>query len=176
MQKWKVTKLISTSSVMKWVSTRRSSPPVPFIDALFAGTAPDGGLYFPSNSIRCLHRVWSVSGPQISPKSARLSAPTCSRARSPSRIWVGSCDPRSTSRFRWCRCPTASGRSSCFTVRRWRSRTWARACRPGYSITLPMGRRSPSSWPPPATPAAPSRRRFTACPIRACSCFTPKAR
>jgi len=32
---------------MKWVSTRRSSPPVSFIDALFAGTAPDGGLYFP---------------------------------------------------------------------------------------------------------------------------------
>ena len=31
----------------KWVSTRRASPPVPFIDALFAGTAPDGGLYFP---------------------------------------------------------------------------------------------------------------------------------
>ena len=32
---------------MNWVSTRRSSPPVPFIDALFAGTAPDGGLYMP---------------------------------------------------------------------------------------------------------------------------------
>ncbi len=32
---------------MKWVSTRRSSPAVPFIDALFAGTALDGGLYFP---------------------------------------------------------------------------------------------------------------------------------
>ena len=32
---------------MKWMSTRRNSPPVPFIDALFAGTAPDGGLYFP---------------------------------------------------------------------------------------------------------------------------------
>ena len=32
---------------MKWISTRGSSPPVPFIDALFAGTAPDGGLYFP---------------------------------------------------------------------------------------------------------------------------------
>jgi threonine synthase len=32
---------------MKWVSTRRASPPVPFIDALFAGTAPDRGLYFP---------------------------------------------------------------------------------------------------------------------------------
>ena len=29
------------------MSTRRASPPVPFIDALFAGTAPDGGLYFP---------------------------------------------------------------------------------------------------------------------------------
>lgn len=32
---------------MKWVSTRGQSPAVPFIDALFAGTAPDGGLYFP---------------------------------------------------------------------------------------------------------------------------------
>jgi threonine synthase len=32
---------------MKWVSTRGASPPVPFIDALFAGTAPDGGLYMP---------------------------------------------------------------------------------------------------------------------------------
>jgi threonine synthase len=32
---------------MKWVSTRGNSPTVPFIDALFAGTAPDGGLYFP---------------------------------------------------------------------------------------------------------------------------------
>jgi threonine synthase len=32
---------------MKWVSTRRASPAVPFIDALFAGTTPDGGLYFP---------------------------------------------------------------------------------------------------------------------------------
>ena len=34
---------------MRWVSTRRASPPVPFIDALFAGTAPDGGLYFPDH-------------------------------------------------------------------------------------------------------------------------------
>ncbi|MSO82827.1 MAG: threonine synthase [Acidobacteria bacterium] len=34
---------------MKWVSTRRASPLVPFIDALFAGTAPDGGLYFPDH-------------------------------------------------------------------------------------------------------------------------------
>jgi threonine synthase len=32
---------------MDWISTRGSSPPVPFIDALFAGTAPDGGLYMP---------------------------------------------------------------------------------------------------------------------------------
>jgi threonine synthase len=32
---------------MNWVSTRGASPPVPFIDALFAGTAPDGGLYMP---------------------------------------------------------------------------------------------------------------------------------
>jgi threonine synthase len=32
---------------MKWISTRGGSPDVPFIDALFAGTAPDGGLYFP---------------------------------------------------------------------------------------------------------------------------------
>jgi threonine synthase len=32
---------------MKWISTRGQSPAVPFIDALFAGTAPDGGLYMP---------------------------------------------------------------------------------------------------------------------------------
>src|SRR5215212_6458069 len=32
---------------MKWISTRGSSPPVSFVDALFAGTAPDGGLYVP---------------------------------------------------------------------------------------------------------------------------------
>ena len=32
---------------MNWVSTRGASPPVPFVDALFAGTAPDGGLYMP---------------------------------------------------------------------------------------------------------------------------------
>jgi threonine synthase len=32
---------------MKWVSSRGNSPAVPFIDALFAGTAPDGGLYMP---------------------------------------------------------------------------------------------------------------------------------
>jgi threonine synthase len=32
---------------MNWVSTRGSSPPVPFIDALFAGLTPDGGLYMP---------------------------------------------------------------------------------------------------------------------------------
>jgi threonine synthase len=32
---------------MDWISTRGSSPPVSFIDALFAGTTPDGGLYVP---------------------------------------------------------------------------------------------------------------------------------
>ncbi len=32
---------------MNWVSSRGGSPAVPFIDALFAGTAPDGGLYMP---------------------------------------------------------------------------------------------------------------------------------
>lgn len=32
---------------MKWVSSRGGSPPISFIDALFAGTAPDGGLYLP---------------------------------------------------------------------------------------------------------------------------------
>ncbi len=32
---------------MRWISTRGAAPAVPFIDALFAGTAPDGGLYFP---------------------------------------------------------------------------------------------------------------------------------
>jgi threonine synthase len=32
---------------MKWVSTRGASPSISFVDALFAGTAPDGGLYMP---------------------------------------------------------------------------------------------------------------------------------
>jgi len=32
---------------MQWISTRGSSPPISFVDALFAGTAPDGGLYMP---------------------------------------------------------------------------------------------------------------------------------
>ena len=32
---------------MKWISTRGESPPISFVDALFAGTAPDGGLYMP---------------------------------------------------------------------------------------------------------------------------------
>jgi threonine synthase len=32
---------------MRWISTRGASPPITFIDALFAGTAPDGGLYMP---------------------------------------------------------------------------------------------------------------------------------
>ena len=32
---------------MKWISTRGGSPPITFIDALCAGTAPDGGLYMP---------------------------------------------------------------------------------------------------------------------------------
>jgi len=32
---------------MNWISTRGASPAVPFVDALFAGTAPDGGLYMP---------------------------------------------------------------------------------------------------------------------------------
>jgi threonine synthase len=32
---------------MNWISSRGASPPVSFVDALFAGTAPDGGLYMP---------------------------------------------------------------------------------------------------------------------------------
>ena len=32
---------------MPWISTRGNSPPISFVDALFAGTAPDGGLYMP---------------------------------------------------------------------------------------------------------------------------------
>src|SRR5687768_8764205 len=32
---------------MQWVSSRGESPPISFVDALFAGTAPDGGLYMP---------------------------------------------------------------------------------------------------------------------------------
>jgi threonine synthase len=40
-----------SKSQMPWVSTRGRSPGVPFIDALFAGTAPDGGLYMPERLV-----------------------------------------------------------------------------------------------------------------------------
>jgi threonine synthase len=54
---------------MKWVSTRRNSPPVPFIDALFAGTAPDGGLYFPQKfdplPVSSLERIRSADLAEI---------------------------------------------------------------------------------------------------------------
>ncbi|OFW06164.1 MAG: threonine synthase [Acidobacteria bacterium RIFCSPLOWO2_02_FULL_68_18] len=55
---------------MKWVSTRRASPPVPFIDALFAGTAPDGGLYLPE-------------------RFEPLPAPTLERLRSADLVTIG---------------------------------------------------------------------------------------
>jgi threonine synthase len=32
---------------MKWISSRGQSPAITFVDALFAGPAPDGGLYMP---------------------------------------------------------------------------------------------------------------------------------
>jgi len=32
---------------MNWISSRGQSPAITFVDALFAGTAPDGGLYMP---------------------------------------------------------------------------------------------------------------------------------
>src|SRR5262245_38624482 len=32
---------------MRWLSTRGSAPPASFREALFAGLAPDGGLYMP---------------------------------------------------------------------------------------------------------------------------------
>ena len=32
---------------MRWLSTRGAAPPASFIDALFSGAAPDGGLYLP---------------------------------------------------------------------------------------------------------------------------------
>ena len=34
---------------MRWISTRGQAPPVTFRDALFAGLAPDGGLYMPAH-------------------------------------------------------------------------------------------------------------------------------
>jgi len=55
---------------MKWVSTRRASPPVPFIDALYAGTAPDGGLYLPE-------------------RFEPLPAPTLERLRSADLVTIG---------------------------------------------------------------------------------------
>ena len=48
---------------------------------------------------------------------------------------------RSTSRSRSSRSPTASGSSSCFTGRRWRSRTSVRGSRRGCFTTSPTARR-----------------------------------
>src|SRR5690606_8942731 len=39
----------SHDSMMQFVSTRQQAPPVSFRDALFAGLAPDGGLYVPDS-------------------------------------------------------------------------------------------------------------------------------
>ena len=72
---------------MKWISSRGASPAVPFIDALFAGTAPDGGLYMPErldplppaqlDAIRPPTGTSSTSGRS----SARTSCATKSRRR-----------------------------------------------------------------------------------------------
>ena len=71
---------------MKWVSTRGASPPISFVDALFAGTAPDGGLYMPerldpvpAGTLQRLARRATSS------RSAPRSAATCSVTRSPCR-------------------------------------------------------------------------------------------
>jgi threonine synthase len=52
---------------MQWISSRGAAPPVPFIDALFAGTAPDGGLYMPerldplpADRLEAVHRAGSI--------------------------------------------------------------------------------------------------------------------
>jgi threonine synthase len=60
---------------MKWISTRGASPPVPFIDALFAGTAPDGGLYMPER-LDPLPRgtVDALQGASIVDIAARIGA------------------------------------------------------------------------------------------------------
>jgi threonine synthase len=51
---------------MKWISSRGASPAVPFIDALFAGTAPDGGLYMPERldplSRAQFDAIWAANG------------------------------------------------------------------------------------------------------------------
>ena len=69
---------------MKWVSTRGASPPVPFIDALFAGTAPDGGLYMPERldplPAGTLERL---ARRRHRRRSAPASARTCCATRSP---------------------------------------------------------------------------------------------
>ena len=92
--------------VMKWISTRGASPPVPFIDALFAGTAPDGGLYMPerldplpAGTVDCgAARARDI----VDDRHRRRRAPAAG-TRSPSRRSSRSSARRSTSRCRWSR-------------------------------------------------------------------------
>ena len=69
---------------MKWVSTRRASPAVPFIDALFAGTAPDGGLYFPE-------RFDPLPAATVRPQSTAPDVGLCgtTAASIGNRTWAG---------------------------------------------------------------------------------------
>ena len=88
---------------MRWVSSRGGAPPITFVDALFAGTAPDGGLYMPErfdplppDAVEALRGGSVVDVP---PGSAR----TCFGTRSPPPSSSPWCGMRSISPCRWCR-------------------------------------------------------------------------
>jgi threonine synthase len=104
---------------MRFVTTRGEAPAVSFKAALFEGLAPDGGLYVPERSRGLWDRL--PAGRTLTGDAALRSPGRSTRpfeaviaAALDFPIPLVEVAPRST-------------RSSCFTVRRWRSKTSARA-------------------------------------------------
>jgi threonine synthase len=61
---------------MKWHSTRGVAPPVSFAEALFAGLAPDGGLYMPERLPSLPPDTWrGLVGAPVAEVAATLLAP-----------------------------------------------------------------------------------------------------
>ena len=74
---------------MRWVSSRGSSPAVPFIDALFAGTAPDGGHAWDriglvpaagAAAVLVLFALFFRSREEVAAPALRSAAPAASRS------------------------------------------------------------------------------------------------
>ena len=112
---------------MRFVSTRGKAPAASLGTALFDGLAPDGGLYVPE-----VIEPWSAGEIDQLPRMSladigvRVLKPFVARAidaRTLTAVVHDALDFKTP----LVEVEPGSSRSSCFTVRRWRSRTSARA-------------------------------------------------